>query len=68
MNKKTTAFWKRPKPGKTKPSKPLAPNQLEAAKARAEAAGRRYPNLVDNAWAARHVLAQPDRDEEQAQE
>lgn len=68
MNKKTPAFWKRPKPGKAKPSKPLAPNQLEAARARAEAAGRRYPNLVDNAWAARYVLAEPGADEGQAQE
>ena len=27
--------------------------QAAAAKQRAEAAGRRYPNLVDNLWAAR---------------
>ena len=30
----------------------LTPKQKQMAKARAEKAGRRYPNLVDNAWAA----------------
>jgi hypothetical protein len=45
--------WKRPNPaGKAKGSK-LSPAQIEAARARALAAGRRYPNLVDNMWAAR---------------
>lgn len=33
----------------------LTPAQVEEARARAAAAGRRYPNLVDNMWAARHV-------------
>jgi hypothetical protein len=45
--------WKRKAPaGK---SRPLTPVQLEAARTRAAEAGRRYPNLVDNMWAARHV-------------
>lgn len=45
--------WKRRKPaGK---STPLSTAQVEAARARAARAGRRYPNLVDNMWAARHV-------------
>ena len=45
--------WKRkPPPGK---SRPLSTQQVEAARARAAQAGRRYPNLVDNMWAARHV-------------
>lgn len=45
--------WKRPSPpGK---SRPLSPQQVEAARMRAAQAGRRYPNLVDNMWAARHV-------------
>ncbi len=45
--------WKRkPGPGK---SQPLTARQKEAARARADEAGRRYPNLVDNMWAARHV-------------
>jgi len=38
--------WERPAPkGK---SKKLTPKQVSAAKARAKAAGRKYPNLVDN--------------------
>ena len=46
--------WKRKAPpGK---SHPLSPPQLYAARERAAQAGRRYPNLVDNMWAARHVL------------
>ncbi|MES2859344.1 MAG: hypothetical protein V4704_09225 [Pseudomonadota bacterium] len=45
--------WKRkPPPGK---SRPLSAEQIGAARTRAAAAGRRYPNLVDNMWAARHV-------------
>lgn len=45
--------WKRKKPpGK---SQPLSTAQISAARQRAEAAGRRYPNLVDNMWAARNV-------------
>ena len=46
--------WKRKKPpGK---SQPLSTAQIAAARKRAEEAGRRYPNLVDNMWAARNVL------------
>jgi len=48
-NKK--AFWDKKNPKKN--SKSLSPNQKKAAKARASKAGRPYPNLVDNAWAAR---------------
>jgi len=33
----------------------LSAIQREAARQRAAQAGRRYPNLVDNMWAARHV-------------
>lgn len=45
--------WKRKSPpGK---SRPLSAQQVEAARVRAAQAGRRYPNLVDNMWAARHV-------------
>ena len=36
-------------------SRPLSAVQVEAARRRAAQAGRRYPNLVDNMWAARHV-------------
>ncbi|PTU32990.1 hypothetical protein [Stenotrophobium rhamnosiphilum] len=48
--------WKRPNPaGKTKSK--LSPAQVEAARERAAAAGRRYPNLVDNMWAAKQDAA-----------
>ena len=43
-------FWESaPKPSGAK----LTSRQKSAAKARAARAGRRYPNLVDNAWASR---------------
>jgi hypothetical protein len=45
--------WQQPNPRKGKPPRPLSDAQKAAAKQRAEAAGRRYPNLVDNLWAAR---------------
>lgn len=41
------AFWDKPNPKKK--SKALTPAQKAKAKARAKAAGRPYPNLVDNA-------------------
>lgn len=45
--------WRRPSPpGK---SRPLSTMQVKAARERAAQAGRRYPNLVDNMWAARHL-------------
>jgi hypothetical protein len=45
------AFWDKKNPKKT--STKLTPAQKTAAKAKAKAAGRPYPNLVDNAAAAR---------------
>ena len=51
MVKKKTAFWDKKNPKKT--SKKLTPVQIKSAKARAKAAGRKYPNLVDNAAVAR---------------
>ena len=48
---KKKAFWDKLNPNKK--SKPLTPAQKAAAKARAKAAGRPYPNLVDNAAAKR---------------
>jgi hypothetical protein len=44
--------WQRKAPKTAKP-KSLSAAQKRAAKARAETAGRRYPNLIDNMWAAR---------------
>jgi hypothetical protein len=43
--------WKKPDP--TKKDKKLSKGQKKSAKARAKAAGRPYPNLVDNMAAAR---------------
>ena len=40
-------FWDKKNPKKT--STPLTPSQKAKAKASAKAAGRSYPNLVDNA-------------------
>jgi hypothetical protein len=45
--KKKVPFWETKNPKKT--SKKLTPAQKSAARARAKAAGRKYPNLVDNA-------------------
>jgi len=42
-------FWDKPNPKKK--SKALTPAQKASAKAKAKAAGRPYPNLVDNAAA-----------------
>jgi hypothetical protein len=44
--------WKRRNPAKTK-KKTLSARQKHEARARAHAAGRRYPNLVDNMAMAR---------------
>jgi len=49
--KKEVAFWDKKNPKQK--SKTLTPAQKAAAKARAKAAGRPYPNLVDSAWASR---------------
>lgn len=43
-------FWDKKSPAKS--STPLTPAQKTSAKASAKAAGRPYPNLVDNAHAA----------------
>jgi hypothetical protein len=49
----TSLPWKRKPPAGR--SQPLSPQQIDAARLRAGEAGRRYPNLVDNMWAARNV-------------
>jgi hypothetical protein len=45
------AFWDKKNPKKK--STKLTPAQIRAARARAKKAGRKYPNLVDNAAIAR---------------
>lgn len=43
--------WEKKRP--QKPAMRLTAEQKAAARRRAEQAGRRYPNLVDNMWAAK---------------
>ncbi len=47
---KPTPPWRKKRPG-VKRTK-LSAEDKQAAKTRAARAGRRYPNLVDNMWAA----------------
>lgn len=49
---KVKPFWDKEKP-KGHKTKHLSDKQMNTAKARAKAAGRPYPNLVDNAAVAR---------------
>jgi hypothetical protein len=48
---KEKPVWEKKDP--TKKDKPLTKSQKSSAKAKAKAAGRPYPNLVDNMAAAR---------------
>ena len=45
--------WDKPRPKELGKSKKLSPAKKASAKAAAKAAGRSYPNLVDNMRAAR---------------
>lgn len=45
--------WKQKNPKPKAARKKLTPEQISRAKARAAKAGRSYPNLVDNMWAAK---------------
>lgn len=47
----TTPPWKKPRP--PGPRTKLGAEDIARARARAKRAGRRYPNLIDNMWAAR---------------
>ena len=49
---KKKPFWEQDSPSRGD-SPELTDSQKRKAKARAKAAGRKYPNLVDNAWAAK---------------
>lgn len=44
--------WDKPNPNKK--SSPMSKEKVAAAKARAKAAGRPYPNLIDNMWAKKN--------------
>ena len=45
--------WDKPRPEKLGKPKPLSPKRKASAKAAAKAAGRPYPNLIDNLRAAK---------------
>jgi len=47
------AFWDKPNPKKT--STKLGPSGIALAKSMAAKAGRPYPNLIDNARAAKQL-------------
>jgi hypothetical protein len=49
MPKRKAVFWRKDNPLPKKERTTLSPKQKQAAKARAKAAGRPYPNLVDSA-------------------
>ena len=46
-------IWDKPRPKSLGKSKPMSPQKKSKARAMAKAAGRPYPNLVDNMRAAR---------------
>ena len=51
VQKSDTPVWDKPDPTKTED--PLSKKKKASAKARAKAAGRPYPNLIDNMRAAK---------------
>ncbi len=53
--KPKTRPWTRPNPKPPSARGHLSTAQKDAAQQRADEAGRRYPNLVDNMWASRHL-------------
>lgn len=59
LRKEEKEVWDKPNPVKN--SKPLSSSMKARAKARAKAAGRPYPNMVDNIWAAKNEDTSADR-------
>ena len=59
MTSRTTKPWDRKNPAGPGGHVKLTPEQIEQAKARAEAAGRAYPNLVDNMFVASQSRKRP---------
>jgi hypothetical protein len=45
--------WEKKRPKSLGKSNPLTTEQKAKAKARAKKAGRKYPNMIDNMWAAK---------------
>lgn len=50
---KVKPVWDKPRPAKLGKPSVLTAVKKAAAKARAKSAGRPYPNMIDNIWAAR---------------
>jgi hypothetical protein len=50
---KVKPVWDKPRPKELGKPSVLTATRKAAAKARAKAAGRPWPNLIDNMWAAR---------------
>lgn len=50
---KVKPVWEKPRPAKLGKPSVLSAVKKAAAKSRAKAAGRPYPNMIDNIWAAR---------------
>lgn len=57
MATQPAAPWKRSRPKNLKAPTKLTSAEKSAAKKRAAEKGRRYPNLIDNMWAARKKTA-----------
>jgi len=53
MSSKSKPVWEKPRPKDLGKPKALSPAKKASAKAAAKAAGRPYPNLVDNMRAAK---------------
>jgi hypothetical protein len=51
--------WERKSPKPKTARTPLTAASKTKARARAKAAGRKYPNLVDNMWAAQQQRPKP---------
>jgi hypothetical protein len=54
-----TKPWHRKNPNPRGTHTKLSPEDKEAARQRAARAGRRYPNLIDNMWAASRRKPKP---------
>ena len=61
MTSRAPKPWEHKNPIKPGTGNKLTPEQIEQAKQRAEAAGRRYPNQVDNMFVAAEVRKQASR-------
>ena len=61
MTSRASKPWEHKNPIKPSAATKLTPAQIEQARQRAEAAGRRYPNQVDNMFVAAEARKQASR-------